>query len=61
MRRIKFSFSDCDHGFYGEQCEKKCGKCKSDAACNTLSGWCPDGCVDHWAFPYCTGNLVKIL
>lgn len=47
---------ECSHGFYGQQCEKRCGKCKGGMICNTSSGICPDGCHEHWSPPSCTGK-----
>lgn len=48
--------SDCVSGFYGGSCQNTCGKCKAEAACNTISGLCPNGCQDHWILPNCTSN-----
>lgn len=46
---------ECLHGFYDQQCEKRCGKCKGGVICNTSSDRCPDGCQEHWSPPKCTG------
>lgn len=51
-----YFFSDCISGFYAERCEKKCGNCKSGVLCDSTTGRCPDGCLDHWVPPYCTGT-----
>lgn len=52
-------FSDCISGFYAERCEKKCGNCKAGVLCDSTTGRCPDGCLDHWLPPYCTGINLK--
>lgn len=47
---------ECLHGFYGQHCERRCGKCKGGMNCNTTSDMCPDGCQEHWSPPKCTGE-----
>lgn len=55
-----FNASDCGPGFYGENCQHKCGRCKAEEACDTTSGVCPNGCQVHWVLPNCTGKSLKI-
>ncbi|XP_067665749.1 low-density lipoprotein receptor-related protein 4-like [Haliotis asinina] len=36
--------SRCSSRTYGENCEKQCGHCKDEAACNRTTGLCTEGC-----------------
>lgn len=53
-------FTDCISGFYGENCTKKCGTCRTGTICNSYSGLCPDGCEINLIPPHCTGMTYTI-
>lgn len=48
-------FTECEDGFYNSSCDLQCGKCKANTACDKMNGSCPDGCVDSYEPPFCTG------
>lgn len=52
------TFLDCTSGFYAQRCEKKCGNCKAGFICDSTTGRCPNGCLDHWLPPYCTSIIL---
>lgn len=56
-----FKTIDCVPGFYGDDCEKECGKCKNGAGCNRTTGLCPNGCREHWVLPYCKGSMLLMI
>jgi len=35
-------------GYWGEDCNNVCGKCKDDVACNKANGQCANGCAENW-------------
>lgn len=55
FKKLQFMV-ECLHGFFGQHCERRCGKCKGGMNCNTTSDMCPDGCQEHWSPPKCTGE-----
>ncbi|XP_061170375.1 uncharacterized protein LOC133179698 [Saccostrea echinata] len=40
--------SICNIGYYGQNCEHMCGKCKPGTYCNNITGICPNGCQNRW-------------
>ena len=48
---IKQTFSlllkDCVPRYYGSDCNTPCGQCREDDVCNSVTGYCPHGCVHH--------------
>lgn len=48
MKLIK-SILACMIGYYGENCDQKCGQCHNSIGCNVTNGYCSDGCVmGYW-------------
>jgi hypothetical protein len=53
----EYSFlTECDAGYYGQQCERACGHCKS-GCCHRRSGDCQ--CDKWWAPPSCTIPIAR--
>lgn len=57
---------DCNSGFYGKNCNSKCGLClKESLTCDHITGACVGGCKPGYKAPNChTGdhyNALKIV
>lgn len=50
----------CMHGYYGNDCTKKCGNCLNNETCNNINGTCTDGCSEGFKGDLCTTGTVKI-
>ena len=37
-------FSACYDGYYGPDCAVRCGNCKDNQVCDSITGWCDAGC-----------------
>ena len=54
LNQCTFYFLECPVGSFGQDCQEKCGKCKSGITCNITTGVCHDGCEDGYEGEYCT-------
>lgn len=50
----------CMHGYYGNDCTKKCGTCLNNETCNNINGTCTDGCSEGFKGDLCIKGTVKI-
>lgn len=48
-----FPHLDCSEGFYGDECENKCGYCINSTKCHHVNGTCMDGCEPGYKGEYC--------
>nr|XP_022307661.1 uncharacterized protein LOC111113661 [Crassostrea virginica] len=42
----------CPTGYYGVHCTP-CSHCRGSGVCNTVTGYCRQGCKPHWQMPQC--------
>jgi len=55
LKLISAQSTDCQKGYWGENCRLLCGKCKADGACDKTSGVCLDdtGCGNGYSGDKC--------
>lgn len=46
----------CTPGYYGSDCNTPCGRCLGDDVCHNVTGYCPNGCKQHWMGLRCDGK-----
>ena len=46
----------CTPGYYGSDCNTPCGRCLGDDVCHNVTGYCPNGCKQHWMVLRCDGK-----
>ena len=47
---------ECLPHYYGSDCNTPCGQCRGNDVCNIMTGYCPNGCKQHWSGPKCDGG-----
>ena len=53
---VHFAFTlECENGYYGDSCKKKCGNCLNGEACDKKNGKCLRGCQSNFQPPLCEG------
>lgn len=55
---MKFLSLACMHGYYGENCTKKCGNCLNKETCNNVNGTCTDGCSEGYKGNLCITSTI---
>lgn len=54
---VHFVFTlECERGYYGDNCKKKCGNCLNGEACDKKNGECLGECQLNFQPPLCDGN-----
>lgn len=43
----------CDIGYYGDECNSKCGYCFNNVSCMAVNGSCPEGCAAGYFTDLC--------
>lgn len=46
-------FIVCRSGYFGENCEIRCGQCVKGSKCDSGTGACPKGCAPGWDGKLC--------
>ena len=64
--QVRFSlfliiYSVCDDGTWGENCSSECQNCLNDNKCDTVNGFCPNGCTAGWREPTCNTSNVNFV
>ena len=49
----------CLGGYYGQDCEFSCGKCKNETFCNGTNGDCHYGCQENWLGSRCDSKFTN--
>lgn len=47
------AFQVCDNGYFGAECNRKCGHCLQTDHCNHVNGSCLNGCLHGYKGDYC--------
>lgn len=55
-----FSFQECEIGYFGPDCLKKCGNCFNTSQCNYINGSCLNGCSEGYKGRYCKECKLKL-
>ena len=56
---IKCCDTDCNEGFYGENCSFSCGHCRNQEQCDVINGSCFNGCENgYWGFQCNYGIII---
>ena len=55
----QYLYIECDEGFHGHNCSKRCGQCQG--LCDKVTGECENGCLEGYEGNLCTtqGNHVQ--
>lgn len=48
-------YLECDTGYFGHNCEKKCGNCGDPQSCHNVDGTCLTGCAPGYDFEKSSG------
>lgn len=48
-------FTACPTGYYGVHCTP-CSHCRGSEGCDTVTGYCRQGCKPQWQMPSCQGR-----
>ena len=48
--------SECTSGYYGDDCNKECGRCAGNVMCDSHLGNCPGECLGNWQKPKCNSK-----
>lgn len=51
-------FVACPHGYYGDKCADKCGKCLNNQTCDNVNGTCTRGCDEGFKGDLCKKSIV---
>ena len=54
-----FFFSECENGYYGDDCKEKCGQCLHGQPCDKQKGKCLRGCQPNFLSPFCKGSILN--
>lgn len=57
MCHILFVISACNKGFYGGDCNEKCGQCREVEKCHHINGTCLTGCAAGFMGTLCTTGI----
>ena len=58
--RIPYSLTECTDGFYGDGCQKECGKCADMTQCNHVNGNCLGDCQSGFKGENCSQGNVHV-
>lgn len=47
----------CDNGYFGAECNRKCGHCLEADRCHHINGSCLNGCLYGYKGDYCNESL----
>ena len=49
--------SECDHGYYGVNCQQNCGHCSEASECHHITGECSDTCKPGYQGIMCNEGM----
>ncbi|KAK3611217.1 hypothetical protein CHS0354_002113 [Potamilus streckersoni] len=60
LTAVRKGFAVCRVGYWGENCEKQCGKCAGSGSCSNVTGYCDNNCISGWTEPSCTKVIAQM-